>query len=66
VVALWRDQAHTGIMTTARYIWRARINWEVVRLDPDGTERVYAIAKTEEEAKVEAAKMDKKAREGNE
>jgi hypothetical protein len=53
-------------MTTVRYIWRAEIIWKVVRLDPDGTEQDFEIVDSEEKAKARAAKMDKKAREGNE
>jgi hypothetical protein len=49
-------------MAMERYVARAQITWEVVRLNPDGTESVIEVAATEEKAKASAAKLDKEAR----
>jgi hypothetical protein len=49
-------------MAIERYIARAEITWQVVRLNPDGTETVVEVAESEQEAKRSAAKLDKEAR----
>jgi hypothetical protein len=42
----------------------ADITWRVMRLNEDGSETTHEICKSEEQAKTNASKMDKKAREG--
>jgi hypothetical protein len=48
----------------ARYIWRADITWQVIRLNRDGTEVIAEVVETEEQAKERAAKLDKRVRAG--
>jgi hypothetical protein len=50
---------------TARYTWRAQITWDVVRLEPDGTEQTeHTLIKNEDEAKDLARQLDTKVLEG--
>jgi hypothetical protein len=58
-----KSKAPTG---SARYIARASISWEVVRLNEDGSETIYSLEKTENKAKTRAAKLDARARRGRE
>jgi hypothetical protein len=56
-----RLRAHIRRMERERYIARCIEHWHVVRIGEDGQETVMEITDSEEAAKTEAAKLDRKA-----